>query len=111
MAEASLSSLILVEVVYAHPSQVWRKHVRLSAGASAAQAVELSGFLADHPGLAQLPPLGVFGRRCEPGHVLQDGDRVELYRGLRFDPKESRRRRALHRQSQTGKPARQAGQT
>ncbi|WP_195843344.1 RnfH family protein, partial [Bordetella pertussis] len=25
---------------------------------------------------------------------LADGDRVEIYRGLSFDPKESRRRRA-----------------
>jgi uncharacterized protein len=36
---------------------------------------------------------GVWGRRCELSHVLRDGDRVEIYRGLTVDPKEARRLR------------------
>lgn len=39
-------------------------------------------------------PVGIFGERCERDRVLVAGDRIELYRPLRNDPKESRRQRA-----------------
>jgi putative ubiquitin-RnfH superfamily antitoxin RatB of RatAB toxin-antitoxin module len=37
---------------------------------------------------------------------LADGDRVEIYRGLSFDPMESRRRRAEHRRAKTARNGR-----
>jgi putative ubiquitin-RnfH superfamily antitoxin RatB of RatAB toxin-antitoxin module len=40
---------------------------------------------------------GIWGRRHAPSTVLKDGDRVEVYRPLRCDPKEARRLR--YRQS------------
>ena len=46
-------------------------------------------------GLALDQPVGVYGRRVALDHLLADGDRVEIYRPLRVDPKEARRRRAL----------------
>ena len=39
-------------------------------------------------------PVGVFGERVDWSRVLEDGDRVELYRGLIADPREQRRKRA-----------------
>ena len=36
---------------------------------------------------------GVWGRKLAPDHVLRDGDRVELYRPLKVDPKLARRER------------------
>lgn len=39
-------------------------------------------------------PVGVFGERCGPDRPLEPGDRIEIYRALRSDPRESRRRRA-----------------
>ena len=36
---------------------------------------------------------GVWGRKVALGHVLREGDRVEIYRPLRVDPKEARRQR------------------
>jgi hypothetical protein len=39
-------------------------------------------------------PVGIFGEVCGRDRVLTDGDRVELYRSLRNDPKQSRRQRA-----------------
>ena len=50
--------------------------------------------------------VGVFGRAVEAGTPLADGDRVEIYRGLSFDPKESRRRRAEHRRAKTARNGR-----
>ena len=38
--------------------------------------------------------LGIFGVRVEPQHVLQAGDRVEIYRALTINPKDIRRKRA-----------------
>jgi putative ubiquitin-RnfH superfamily antitoxin RatB of RatAB toxin-antitoxin module len=37
---------------------------------------------------------GIWSRPAPRDRVLRDGDRVELYRPLRIDPKEARRRRA-----------------
>lgn len=38
--------------------------------------------------------VGIFGRLKTPETLLRDHDRVEIYRPLLADPKESRRRRA-----------------
>ena len=63
-------------------------------GTTAAEAVERSGIRTRHAGIPAEAPLGVYGRLVPPGAVLEDGDRVELYRGLPADPKEQRRRLA-----------------
>ena len=40
------------------------------------------------------PPIwGVWGRKVLPNYVLSEGDRLELYRPLRVDPKIARRQR------------------
>jgi len=39
-------------------------------------------------------PLGIFGRRVEGAQPLRAGDRVEIYRPLKFDPREARRKAA-----------------
>ncbi len=89
-----------IQVVYAQPDSVWDVTVRLWPGATAAQALEASHFASDfpnYPGAAVL--MGIYGQLCTPEHVLVDGDRLEIYRPLTFDPTESRQRRALHRQA------------
>ena len=43
--------------------------------------------------------VGVFGRAANPDDIIHDGDRVEVYRPLIADPKETRRRRARTRKS------------
>ncbi|MBV8030865.1 MAG: RnfH family protein [Betaproteobacteria bacterium] len=62
--------------------------LRLSEGATLADAVAASGFTAD--GMKT----GIHGRIAGRETVLEDGDRVEIYRPLRLDAKEARRRRA-----------------
>ena len=88
-----------VEVVYARPESVWRRQLDLPQGATALQAIELSGVLQQCSELQSATlTLGIFGRVCAPHQVLAAGDRVEIYRPLVFDPMESRRRRQQHRQ-------------
>lgn len=82
---------------------VWQRALALPAGATVAQALAASGWSADFPG--QDPwrfGVGVYGRRVEASAVLSDHDRVEIYRALDFDPMESRRRRAAHKDKAPG---------
>lgn len=44
--------------------------------------------------LADIAGYGVWGKVRPGTYTLRDGDRVELYRPLRADPKEQRRKRA-----------------
>lgn len=96
MAEAV--GLIRVEVVIAAPDTAWRTSLELSHGSTVAVALQVLARVADCPEIAvasiRAGRAGVFGRRVEGDFVLGDGDRLELYRSLRADPKEARRRRA-----------------
>lgn len=86
---------IRIEVAYAIPERQHLVTLDVPAGTTIAGALEhcreqhlLPDAAFDHP------DLGVFGRRAPPSRVLEPGDRVEIYRPLKVDPKEARRRRA-----------------
>jgi putative ubiquitin-RnfH superfamily antitoxin RatB of RatAB toxin-antitoxin module len=83
-----------IEVVYCPaPGRVDCVSLELPAGSTALQALHASGVLARH-GLSEAAlQVGVWSRACQPGAVLRDRDRVEVYRPLTVDPKESRRQR------------------
>lgn len=68
--------------------------LRVAPGTTAAQAVLASPLAASFPGtdLAALH-LCIWGRAASPAQVLREGDRVELLRPLRVDPKVARRER------------------
>jgi putative ubiquitin-RnfH superfamily antitoxin RatB of RatAB toxin-antitoxin module len=84
-----------VEVVYALRDRQRALQVRFAEGMTAIQAVEASGLLQEFPELAgSRIDLGVYGRVVQRAHVLQPGDRVEIYRRLMADPREARRRLA-----------------
>jgi putative ubiquitin-RnfH superfamily antitoxin RatB of RatAB toxin-antitoxin module len=84
-----------ITVVYSPaPRQVLECVLDLPEGATLRQALQASGLLETRPELAQgTPDAGVWGRSAKPSQVLEDGDRVELYRPLRVDPKVARRER------------------
>jgi putative ubiquitin-RnfH superfamily antitoxin RatB of RatAB toxin-antitoxin module len=86
---------IRVSVAYAEPDHAFVAEFELPAGSTVADAIEASGIREKHPGLEiRDDRLGIFSRRAAPDAVLRDGDRVEIYRPLRIDPKEARRMRA-----------------
>ncbi|CAB3679814.1 MAG: RnfH family protein [Achromobacter sp.] len=106
-SEASTHGQIGVSVCYALPAQVWLRELRLPAGSTVADALVASGFAQAFPVVQPWERgVGVYGRPVAPGTPLADGDRVEIYRGLSFDPKESRRRRAEHRRAKTARNGR-----
>lgn len=82
-----------VEVCYALPERTELLAVEVEPGATVQQAIERSGLLHSHPEVARCG-VGIFGRACDRGDLVQPGDRVEIYRPLNVDPKEMRRRAA-----------------
>ena len=63
-------------------------------GVSIAMAIEKSG-ISQQVELPQPLNVGIFGRKIQAlEHVLEPGDRVEIYRPLTINPKEIRRKRA-----------------
>lgn len=96
MTEANTSALITVELLYLAPDQRWQKTVQVAQGATVADVLATVAWQQECPQLEGLP-YGVFGELVTSSQVLQDGDRVEFYRELSFDPTDSRRRRAEHK--------------
>ena len=89
------------EVRYAWPDGSWQASVALSEPLSVEQVLVLSGFHQAHPAWdLALAGVGINGRLVAPDTLVQDGDRVEVYRPLTFDPMVSRRRRAQHKAKQ-----------
>lgn len=94
--------LITVEVAYALPQQQKIISLLVEPGTTALQAVERSGIVSFFPEIdIASAKLGIFGQALgtkgldsAANHVLQPGDRVEIYRPLIVDPKDARRKRA-----------------
>lgn len=90
-----MADTLHVEVVYAGSDRQILRKVEIARGATvmdAIQAADIERDLSD--GMLDPARIGIFGRLVSPQTVLCEGDRVELYRALKVDPKESRRRRA-----------------
>ena len=85
-------SLLRVTVVYSPaPRQVCESPLCVAPGTTVAQALAASGLPAELGSCT----VGIWGRRVELAQVLDDLDRVEVYRELKVDPKHARRARFL----------------
>lgn len=85
-----------VEVAYAKPEQQVIIAVQVPEGATAELAISASGLLERFPEIVGGDiNTGIFGRVCKLDQPLKQGDRVEIYRPLLHDPKETRRQRAV----------------
>lgn len=99
----SSSNLIPVEVAYALPHKQKIVALDVEPGTTARQAVQMSNIERDFPDIdVDSAPMGVFGQALgtkglasPEDYVLQEGDRVEIYRPLIADPKEVRKQRAV----------------
>ncbi len=97
---------ISIRVVCAEPERQTVRELEVPEGCTAAEALETAGVLALHPGLdASRCTIGIFGREVPPDQPLRQGDRVEVLRPLREDPRERRRRLARHGATMSGKSA------
>lgn len=82
-----------VGLIRAWPGRFEAIEVELEQGACVADALAAAGW----DGLEEVAGIAVFGVNANPATLLQEGDRIELLRGLQMDPKEARRRRAAGR--------------
>jgi len=91
---------VKVTVVYAERDSVWQTALTVPCGTDVGTVLKLSRFGQAFPAYPiDTPAVGIFGRRCHLEETVSDGDRVEIYRPLDYDPMESRRRRAEHRKA------------
>ena len=85
---------ITIEIAYGEADRQFLQRLAVPEGTTARQAVLNSGLAAAFPHADPAALLGIFGRQVKDDTILQNGDRVELYRPLLIDPKTARRRRA-----------------
>lgn len=99
--------LLHVQVCYAKPDAQFLRDLDVPAGATLREAIERSGVLQQHREIdLAVNRVGIFGKARELDAVLREHDRVEIYRALIADPKESRRKRAAKKERQAaGKSA------
>lgn len=89
--------MIPVEVAFARPDKQRIIALDVEDGASAVDAVKRSGIVTLFP---EIDPdndnMGIFGKAIKnpAAHKLREGDRVEVYRPLKIDPKQARLNRA-----------------
>lgn len=89
------AATLRVEVAFATPHAQVMIETRVPPATTVAEAIRLSGILGRCPEIDLAKnTVGIFGERARLDDVVQDGDRVEIYRPLIADPKEERRRRA-----------------
>ncbi len=88
-------SRAVVEVAYARPDKQVIIEVACRAHMTVRQAIETSAVLQQFPEIdLTANKIGIFGKVVPLDAELAVGDRVEIYRPLVADPKETRRRRA-----------------
>ena len=84
-----------IEVAYARPDAQVLLVERVAAGTTVETAIRQSGVLERFPEIdLSTNKVGIFGKLTKLDQTLRNKDRIEIYRPLIADPKESRRKRA-----------------
>jgi putative ubiquitin-RnfH superfamily antitoxin RatB of RatAB toxin-antitoxin module len=93
--------------VYAQAHGTREIHTRAKDGATLAEIVRASGILECCPEFdLAAARLGVWGKVRDPASRARDGDRIEIYRPLIADPKQTRSLRADKRKRAAGNTGR-----
>jgi len=84
-----------VELFYIRDGTEIRLDIDVAAGSTVEDVLEGSGLLQRCPEIdLKVFGVGIFGRVVSPNATVADGDRVEVYRPLKVDPRTARRERA-----------------
>ena len=90
--------MVEVEVVYANADVQPIVTLAMPEGSTVEAAIKASGLLECFPDITLFElKAGIFGEVCKLDRLINEADRIEIYRPLLHDPKEARRQRALKR--------------
>ena len=94
-----MADMLQVTVCYASAGFEFLYPMQVRSGTTIGEAIELSGVLQAHPDInLSTQPVGIYAKKKTLDTVLRERDRIEIYRPLVADPKESRRKRAAKRE-------------
>ena len=92
---ARQTNKINVEVAYAKPHHQRILTLSVEEGFTIEQAIQQSGILSFFPEIdLTQQAIGIFGNQKKLTDLVQEGDRIEIYRPLVLSPKEMRRIKA-----------------
>ncbi len=92
---SQLSSVLHVQICYAKPGMQILHDIDVVPGTTLQQAIMQSGILQRVPEIdLSTHSVGIYSKPKTLDTPLRNHDRIEIYRPLLIDPKESRRRRA-----------------
>ena len=90
-----MSEKIVVEVVYAYPERYFLKKLTLENPITIQNAIVQSGVLEKYTEIdLRQNKVGIFSRTTKLTDMVENGERIEIYRPLIADPKEIRRKKA-----------------
>jgi uncharacterized protein len=90
-----MPELLQVYVCYATPEREFTHPMQVAPGTTIGQAIEQSGVLLAFPEINLVTqPVGIYAKKKTLDTELRERDRIEIYRPLLADPKDSRRKRA-----------------
>lgn len=96
---------VSIQVCYARPQQQFLIEHVVDAGTTIQQAIESSGIIEQAPEIdISVWRVGIYGKIRTLDSVVREQDRIEIYRPLIADPKDSRRRRASKNERNEKKP-------
>ena len=84
-----------IELVYIQPQQEFIQELEIEAGSSVEQVIQQSDLFGQHPHLClDTIDAGIFSTPVDLHTIVNEGDRIEVYRDLLMDPMQARRLRA-----------------
>lgn len=100
---AEVTDAIPIQVCYADPEHPVLLELQVPAESTVQQALLASGILQRIPQLdLARARVGIYGKLKSIDSIVQAHDRIEIYRPLLTDPKESRHRRADIKRRKSG---------
>jgi uncharacterized protein len=87
--------VIEVEICYALPDEQFLQAFSVSRGYTVIKAIIASGLLERFPEIQLKNNIGIFSKKVSLTHILEEGDRIEIYRPLLLTPNQARLRRRI----------------
>lgn len=89
--------MIQIKIVYFIKKSQYIKTIRLKYGSLVKEALITSNIIYNKNINITHDNVGIYGELVSVNNILHDGDRIEIYKPLKIDPKELRRKKVLQK--------------